>query len=245
MPLGFFQTLKQGFLQLLAPNTCWVCQRHLPEEATSFCAECRQALTEDAFPSCPRCGATVGPHVPLDKGCIHCAGESFAFAGVLRVGVHDGLLRETILRLKQPGAEDFAEAVAPLFAGRLAAKLGPIQPDLILPIPLHWLRYLQRGFNQSEILARALAEKLGKPCRPRLLRRIRRTPQQTTQTAAQRRENVKGAFAARSRTWLTGKTVLLVDDVLTTGATAHEAAKALRELRPLKVYVAVMARAKT
>jgi competence protein ComFC len=242
---GFLHSLKQGFLQLLAPNTCWICERNLPEAPDSFCPTCHEELLRDPLPSCPRCGATVGPHVPLEEGCFHCKGESFAFRGVFRVGVYEGRLRETILRLKQSGAEDLAEAVAPVFAKRMAEALRQLNLDVILPIPLHWLRYLQRGFNQSEVFARALAGELGKPCRPRLLRRIKRTPPQTSQSRAQRRENVKGAFLARPGTSLAGKNVLLVDDVLTTGATAHEAARALKELRPARVYVCVIAKSKT
>lgn len=239
----FFRDLTQGFLQLLVPNTCWVCERHLPDEQRSFCEFCHVALTTDPFPSCWRCGASVGPHVPLEEGCIHCHQETYAFDRVFRFGVYDGLLRETVLRLKQPGGEDLAEAVAVLFAQRLAPIVSPFNPDVILPVPLHWLRYLRRGFNQSETLARALAGELGKPCRPRLLRRIRHTPKQTTQTPAQRRENVKKAFLARSGASLEGKTVVLVDDVLTTGATANEAAGALGLLKPKLIIVCILVRA--
>jgi predicted amidophosphoribosyltransferase len=103
------------------------------------------------------------------------------------------------------------------------------------------MRRLRRGYNQSEILARPLAGRLRLPCRPGWLRRGRRTPQQTLQPPAGRRENVRGAFRARAGAGLRGRTVLLVDDVLTTGSTAHEAARALRQAGAARVVVAVLA----
>ncbi|MFO0966585.1 MAG: ComF family protein [Gemmataceae bacterium] len=242
-PIGaFFADVKRGLLQLLLPNTCWACAAPLPERDRSFCAPCEWALRTDPFFACPRCGSTVGPHVPLEGGCIHCRDESFAFDAVVRVGTHDGLLRDMVLRLKQPGGDTLAEAVAGLLAEDLARKLAPLRPDCLVPVPLHWLRTFQRGFNQSAIIAGRVASVLGKPCRPRLLRRVRRTLPQTSQTGAQRRDNVRGAFLARPAADLAGKTLVLVDDVMTTGSTAHEAARALKALKPARIAVCVLAR---
>jgi predicted amidophosphoribosyltransferase len=109
--------------------------------------------------------------------------------------------------------------------------------------PLHWWRHWQRGHNQSEALARALARRLGVPCRPRWLRRVRHTPRQTQQPPSARADNVRGAFRARRGAPLAGTTVLLVDDVLTTGSTASEAARALRAAGAGRVVVAVLGRA--
>jgi ComF family protein len=125
----------------------------------------------------------------------------------------------------------------------LAPRLRDIYPQAVVPVPLHWTRrYWERGFNQSEILARCLGKSLQIPCYPYCIRRLRRTPRQTYQaTAAARRDNVRGAFQARSQYNLAGKAVLLVDDVLTTGATANEAARALQVLKPSRIVVAVLA----
>jgi ComF family protein len=160
----------------------------------------------------------------------------------LRLGPYDGLLRETILRMKWLPGEAQAEILAELWAAHSAARLRQLWANVVVPVPLHWWRRWQRGYNQSETLAWALARCLGVPCQPRWLRRNRNTPFQTAQTAAGRKSNVAGAFAVRSPAKLKGKAVLLVDDVMTTGSTANEAARALRGAGAASVAVAVLAR---
>ncbi len=114
--------------------------------------------------------------------------------------------------------------------------------SLVVPVPLHWRRRWNRGYNQAAALARELAAGLRVRFAPDLLWRVRNTPQQAQPTASARRENVKGAFAVKSGAKLTGETVLLVDDVMTTGSTAGEAARTLRAAGAARVVVGVLAR---
>ncbi|MBL8793299.1 MAG: ComF family protein [Planctomycetia bacterium] len=151
------------------------------------------------------------------------------------------MLRESILRLKQPSGESLAEALGRLWAEAALPRLQTLGAELVVPIPLHWRRRWQRGFNQSEVLAAALARGLRLPCRPGCLQRVRPTPFQSRQSAAGRRENLQDCFRARSPSALQGRSVLLVDDVLTSGATASEAARILRAAGALRVVVAVLA----
>jgi ComF family protein len=147
-----------------------------------------------------------------------------------------------VLRVKHVAGEGLAEAMGLLWGQRLPVQLGELRPQAIVPVPLHWSRCWRRGFNQSEVLARQLARTLAIPCRPNWLRRVRRTPLQTRQTSpTARRENVQGAFAARAGLDLSGQSILLVDDVLTTGATANAAAQALRAAKAERVVVAILA----
>jgi ComF family protein len=144
--------------------------------------------------------------------------------------------------MKNRNGETLAEMVGGLWAEHAETRLREAGADVVIPIPLHWWRRWSRGYNQSEALANMLASRLKLPCRPRWLRRIRHTPQQTLQTPTERKANVRGAFQARSMARLRGKNVLLVDDVLTTGSTCHEAARALRDAGAIQVMVAVLAR---
>jgi ComF family protein len=232
----------QGLLQLVYPSTCFACGRAMSVEQAYFCADCRSALTTDPLPYCPRCAATVGPYVPLPGGCNACRNQSFHFACAVRLGPYDGVLRQTILRLKHATGEGLAEMLGELWASHLEKRLRGLEADAIVPVPLHWWRRWTRGYNQSEVLARAIACHLGVPCQPRWLRRIRNTPRQVGQSTTARRENVRKAFAACAQKELRGKTILLVDDVLTTGSTANDAARALRAAGAARVVVAVLAR---
>lgn len=167
----------------------------------------------------------------------------FHFERVICLGPYDGLLRELILRLKQAAGEGVAEVLGQLWVEHSRDRLRELGGDFVIPVPLHWRRRWARGYNQSAILADCLARNLGLPCRPRWLRRIRFTPSQTEQSASTRRDNVRDAFRACPHPALKGRTVLLVDDVVTTGSTASEAARALRNAGAGQVVVAALAHA--
>jgi ComF family protein len=231
-----------GIAQLLYPPTCWTCSLLMAEQNAPLCPQCLPRLTVDPFPTCPRCSSTVGPHLVLDDGCTSCASESFAFDSAYRMAPYDGLLRDAILRMKGWTGEELAEAIAPLWARQLAPRLRPLQPEYVVPIPLHWRRRWVRGFNIAEILSSALAAELGAAAHFGMLRRVRATATQTAQSSsAARKANVKNAFAVRANVDCQGKSLILVDDVLTTGATVNEAARALRTFKPRSIHVAVLA----
>jgi ComF family protein len=172
---------------------------------------------------------------------LRCRNLRLGFDQAFRLGTYDGLLRDLILKMKHESGEGLAEAVGALWAEFAGARLAAAGAQVVVPVPLHWTRRWSRGYNQSEALARALAARLKLPYHSGWLRRIRRTPKQTSQTPAARHASVRGAFRARSAAKLRGKTVLLVDDVLTTGSTASEAARTLRRQGAGRVVVAVLA----
>jgi ComF family protein len=232
----------RGLLELLYPACCHVCAQPLSPSDGPICATCQKALCTDPTATCPRCAASVGPFARIDDGCSNCRDESFPFAAAVRLGCYDGLLRDVILRLKHHSGEALAELLGELWADVAGPRLLALQPEVVVPVPLHWWRRWRRGYNQSAALAASLAARLQRPCQPAWLRRVRNTPPQTSQTLAGRRENVRGAFRARRGAPLRGCSVLLVDDVMTTGATASEAARALLQGGAKRVAVAVLAR---
>lgn len=235
--------LAHGLLQLVYPSSCFVCGQFLPAEQANFCTGCRGALTTDPLPCCPRCAGTVGPHVHLEGGCNACRDQFFHFACVVRLGPYDGLLSQVILRLKHVANEGLAEVLGELWASKVETRLRDLKADVIVPVPLHWWRRWTRGYNQSEVLARAIAHHLRMPCKPGWLRRIRNTPRQVGQSNTARRDNVRKAFSAPAWAEVRGKTILLIDDVLTTGSTANDAARALQAAGAARIVVAVLARA--
>lgn len=233
-----------GLLHILYPAICGLCGRLLSEQDKHFCGTCRDSLTQDEAVVCPRCAGTIGPFAHVAGGCVSCRDSNLRFDAAFRVGPYEGLLRDAVLRMKYRAGEELAETIGDLMAEQLAPRLRDLRPDLVFPVPLHWRRHWQRGYNQSQILAEALARQLHLPCPGRRLRRVRHTPQQTQQTPAARWDNMRGAFHARPVPEWKGKTGLLVDDVLTTGSTCSEAARALREAGMAQIVVAVLARSR-
>jgi ComF family protein len=233
------RTLARGLLHLLYPGACLVCDAPLDPDADDFCPACRAALAADPYPACRRCASTLGPNLPPQDDCTRCRGESFHFERVLRLGPYEGVRRDVVLRMKHAHHDGLAEAAGALWAAHALERLRDVRASAVVPVPLHWRRRWQRGYNQCDVLAAALAAALGLPCRRRWLRRVRATPRQTDLSATGRRDNVRGAFRATAVP--RGQTVLLVDDVLTTGSTASEAARALRDAGAARVVVAVLA----
>jgi ComF family protein len=230
--------LLQGAIDLAIPVTCWMCREPAPDRASAFCAACEKSLTTDPDPVCPRCASSLAPATAAAGICPRCANENNAYDAVVRLGPYAGLLREAVLRMKKPHGEPFAEAFSALVAPHLRDRLQGHKADLVIPVPLHWMRRMRRGYNQSELLARALAAMLRLPLSTRVLRRTKHLKDQKELLPEERRSNVRGAFAPRRPGRpLQGRSVFLVDDVLTTGATAHEAARALQTLGARTVVI--------
>ena len=156
------------------------------------------------------------------------------------MGPYEGIRREIILKLKHSRSEGLAEIVGELWVQERIESVRNCGIGAVVPVPLHWRRRWSRGYNQSEVLAAAWSLVLEAPLRRHWLRRSRPTALQTTLTPTARQENVRGAFRAARDSRLRGATVLLVDDVLTTGATASEAAKALKRAGAASVIVVTL-----
>jgi ComF family protein len=231
----------RGLLHLVYPRVCWVCQQIQPIHERSICSGCSTQLLGDVKPACFRCASTVGPYVDTTDGCPSCRDDRFHFDQAFRLGPYEGLLREVVLRMKVPYGEGLAETFGEFWAEQLAKRLTSLAADAVLPVPLHWWKQHKRGFNQSELLARALAARLGIPCLADRLQRYRWAEDQKGLQGQRRWDNVKGAFRVRPGADLSGRTLILVDDVLTTGATASEAARPLRALKPKRIVLAVLA----
>jgi ComF family protein len=243
--------LLRGLVDLIYPPGCLLCGQAPPSGHDRFCAACAGSLFDDPHPSCPRCAARVGPFAVRDGTCAVCRHTPVAFTAAVRMGpylprsdesqpVHP--LSDAIRRLKSAHYEGLAEVLGECLAERQHARLSSLGADVIVPVPLHWRRRLARGYNQSAAIAHGLGTRLGLPCRYLWLWRVKNTPSQRGLSATARWDNVRNAFRARAAGRLAGRHVLLVDDVMTTTATASEAARALLEGGAARVSMAVLAR---
>jgi ComF family protein len=229
---------------LVFPWACLVCGAEARGWKGPFCPDCRAGLLADAgrTPRCPRCALPVGPHADLRGGCSQCRGHSFGFNRALALGPYEGAVRGLCLRLKHERDAWLAPWLSSLLAEARSEGLRELPPDAwIVPVPLHWRRRLLRGYNQAEALAHGLADGLRLEVH-RPLRRIHSTDRLAGLGASERIREMRGAFAARPDPALRGRAVLLVDDILTTGATSSAAARALRQAGARRVILAVVAR---
>lgn len=234
---------RQGLTDLVFPPVCLLCEELADAADRGFCRPCLQELTADAAPTCPRCASTVGPFAETSEGCVRCRRDVCHFNGVYRLGLYGGRLRQAILRIKRAEGEALAWALGGLLAARLHAPLAALGIAAVVPLPLHWLRRLKRGYNQAEAAAEPVAAGLGASLRPGWLRRVKLTPAQSSLTPSERRLLPRGVFRGRAPATAKGANLLLVDDVLTTGSTANAAAWALKRAGAGAVWVAVLARA--
>lgn len=228
-------------LDLLYPPRCASCDVSLDASGSAVvCFNCRADLPVFDGPMCPRCGAATSELELTTGRCGICREVKFHFDRTIALGEYSGLLRRLILRAKHE--EPVAQGLAELLFEHRRPDLNAAAPDLVIAVPMHWRRRWQRRTNSAEMIAAALAARLAVPVRFHRLRRIRSTPPQTSVPGSERFTNVRRAFRARRRPRLDARHVLLVDDVLTTGATCSEAARALREAGAERISVAVLAR---
>jgi ComF family protein len=194
---------------------------------------------------CVQCRAPFLSEFPLDEEgrCGLCRRGALGFDAAYSFGFYENELRKLIQLFKYGRVETLA---APL--GRLLARALPREQsfDVIVPMPLHWRKRWQRGFNQAALLAHQIGRRTHVPVR-NALRRVRNTDSQAGLTSAKRRKNVSGAFQAswraKHRRTLEGQRVLLIDDVMTTGATAASCARALKRAGARHVTLLTLARA--
>ncbi|KYH31442.1 ComF family protein [Neomoorella mulderi] len=206
-------------------KACAWCGR--PVHQGFFCTSCRQQLQawQQHYHPCLYCGRLL----PLGKQavCSQCREELPPFYKARAVGPYQGLLKEMIWALKYQGRRSLANPLGRLLAGVVVRELGPGRPDLVIPVPLTSTRLRVRTFNQAELLALALGQELGLPVNGEVMFRVRETAPQVNLSRRSRWQNLGGAFQVTAPGKITGRRLLLVDDVLTTGATASACTNAL------------------
>ena len=214
---------------LFYPQRCVGCSRR---SSDVLCRLCFETLPEITPPLCGRCGLPTAFEV---YGCDGCRTVELAFDGARAPLRYEGVGEGAVHALKYDG---YRRVVERLMAPLMAGSIEGMRFDAVVAVPLHRARLAKRGFNQAELLGRAVAGKIGAPFLDKLWA-VRGTRDQVELTAASRRENVAGAFESRGP--VTGR-VLLVDDVMTTGATLNECARVLKTTGAREVHALTLCR---
>lgn len=232
--------LGRWVLDTLAPPRCLACRAQVQGDA-GLCAGCWSELALIEHPSCPATGMPLTGAWAEPLASLSATTKRRSWHTLRAATFYHGVGRALVHGLKFHDDHAVARLMAHLMTRRVRDLV--VAGMLVAPVPLHWRRLWWRRFNQSAILARLLARALGLEHVPDLLLRTRHTTPQTRLSGRQRRSNLKGAFAVNPRHAgrLQGQAVLLVDDVLTTGATAEACTRALLQGGAGDVHVAVFA----
>lgn len=233
-PGKIFQSMTAGIL----PFPCPLCDDMIPEDGPNqLCENCLEKLHLFRDPTCPGCGGILDG--VLEKCSLCMREEPRIWSGAFALFPLTGDGRHLIHLFKYRNNPEVARAAGLLAANKL--KSGNFTPDIIVPTPLHWTRKLRRGYNQAEIFAEMISHFSGIPVE-KVLTRVKRTRQQAKLNREERKINLSGAFSLKKGANLKKRDILLVDDVMTTGATLHAAAEQLLANDAGNVYIMVMAR---
>jgi len=222
-------------------------ERFVPDDGREdrpprFCPACYELLCCAVERACLRCGAPVGPYLDTSRGCQHCRKDRFRFDRVFALGVYERGLRECCLRVKQPFEEPLTAGLTELLGDAHYDEWSAWGIDVVVPVPHYWTERISRSHLPTVTMTRVLARCLMVPQALHILAKSRRTPAQSSLTPARRRNNLRDAFRIIGGAKLDGLTVLLADDILTTGTTADRAARVLKKAGAKQVMVAVLAR---
>ncbi|MBR4931454.1 MAG: ComF family protein [Alphaproteobacteria bacterium] len=240
----FTQILKQTtqtICDFVFPPQCPYCEKTITREEM-LCTECFKKIPFITGPKCYRCGCPL-PFAESEEKllCPKCLTSRSVYDLSRSVFEYDSFSRNAILKLKYADRTDLRHFFVEYMC-RAGIDLFD-KADIVLPVPLYWTRRLKRKYNQSAILAELIAKKMSLTYSPHILHRKRATKAQAGQTKQERLKNVHSAFSIRNADKIKGKHVLLIDDVLTTGATANACAKILKENGAKAVYVLTIAQA--
>ncbi len=239
-----FKSLFSSSLDLILPHICPACEQPVSARGL-LCTACFPRLTQIAEPLCRCCGVPFESREQANRQgfCPHCEAEHPAFHRARSVFLYDDASKNLVLPLKHADRTDLAASLAP-FLQRAGREFWP-ECDLILPVPLHRSRLIERRFNQSALLARRLGRLVGRKVLADGLVRIKRTRPLGDLGRAERAEELDGSVIVNPR-WqnaFRGKHIVVVDDVMTSGATVQACALALRGAGAAKIDAVAVARA--
>jgi len=216
--------LRDDVLDFIFPQHCVICKKYLSRKEQNVCQVCWEKLIRLPYPFCVECRSFI----EKESHCRQCKDES-GLGLIYSLGNFDDSYQNLVYAFKYDQLVNVGIRLGAVLGEQIREDKRFAGFDFLVPVPLHPSRKRKRGFNQSEILADEISQKVGLSVLKDVLRRKKRTKDQTNLNAAQRQENVRGAFKVRDQDEILGKNIILVDDVVTTGATLKECARSLTQ----------------
>ena len=244
---GMFSRLIYGLIEIIYPKRCLGCGKRLVGKHQSsveefICLNCQSLIKRNLPPFCRSCGRRLNPKACTSNICTSCIKNQMHFDRAFSPFLYEDTVRTLIHEFKYKRKDYLGEILANLMIDFIAEYSLPIDYlDLIIPIPLHKTKLREREFNQAQVLSEYIGKKFNKPVINNVLTRNRLTKTQTGMNNQERFLNAKGSFSLTDNFALEGKNILLVDDVLTTGATSSEASYVLKNAGANIVFVLTLA----
>ena len=228
--------LTEQILNWIYPPACIACKVKLPVNVGNFyvCERCEPLLERVLLPFCKKCGQVLNEE---DENCASCFGKNLYFESNVSAYMYDELMRDLLHDMKFRNKKRIATGLGLLWAKSIEM---PDEEFLLTWLPMHPKKQKERGFNQAEVMAKEIAKAFGIPC-PNIFRRTVDTPAQSGLHPKLRQENVKDAFEINPRQYVLGASIVLIDDIYTTGASLNECARILKEGGAEKVYAKTLA----
>lgn len=233
--------LFDGLCDLLFPHICLLCQKHLaiPDKKIVLCSHCLQSLQRNRPPFCRKCSRPL--EKPFNNLCPTCRRFSFDFNAAWAACLYNEPVRQLIHLYKYDHKTVLRHHFFSILFSFITSYRLPLNHALVVPVPLHAARLRERGYNQAQLLAQLISRQYRIPMCINNLVRIRNTESQSILSQKERWTNIQHAFRIKRPIELKDKKILLIDDLLTTGATASEAAKTLKEAGARRVDVLTIA----
>jgi competence protein ComFC len=230
-------------LNLFYPAICQICHKERATKDESYlCVNCRKQARRIETPFCRKCGIPFEGDITSEFDCAECADMDLKFERARAAVRVNTFILDVVHRYKYARAMWFEKYLGELLVEAASAELQKEHWDFIVPVPLHSTKKREREFNQAERLAECLGRATSIPVNASILRRVQPTETQTRLTRAERAENVRKAFALRDNLVLNGLNIIVLDDILTTGATTSACAGVLRKAGAAKIHVWTVAR---
>ncbi|CAO5682900.1 MAG: hypothetical protein HEEMFOPI_00803 [Holosporales bacterium] len=233
-----------AIVDYIFPNSFLSCHSIQIDSQIFFCHDCWKELIFIQKPFCAICGI---PFSYEEKGieksdilCLHCHKSKPAFDSARSLFIYNNTIKKPILMFKHHDQTQYAKSFGLLLKHYLEKE--NVAFDIIMPIPLHWVRLLKRQFNQSALMAKYIGKTMQKPVDFDALKKSRNTPSQEKKSRIERIINVEQAFCVKNPLTVLDKKILLIDDVMTTGSTLHEAAAVLKNAKAKEVHCLSIAR---
>lgn len=233
--------LIEQCLNIVYPRRCPLCGEIVSKEDGKACSNCYKQLKKISEPKCKCCGKSI--ETMEKEYCFDCDRKEFYFEMGFSLWDYSTKMKKSIAMFKYHNRQEYADFYGEEFVKEFGERIIELEPDVLVPVPIHWTRYIQRGYNQAELIAKKIGDALNIPVVDDILVRTKKTTAQKNLDNKERSRNMEGAFAI-GKQWKNQcsalKKVVIIDDIYTTGSTINTCAKLLREKGVAEVYFGVL-----